>query len=300
MQRKTHVDTIGAFILVGFSLLLAGNQVAVKVTTSGFSPVFMAGARSFLGILIVGCFMLWKKYPMWPQKGARFGGILMGSLFAYEFVCLFLALGLSSVSRVSIIFYSMPVWLSLAAHFVLDGERLTRLRSLGLILALAGVVLAILSGSSDVEATSYMGDFLALNAALAWAGLALVVRLTKISNERAETQIFVQLLVSAPILLGASLFFGAPLRDPQAWHYASLFLQALLIVAFAYWLWLKLMAVYPASGVASFSFLSPVFSVALGWLILGEHIGPLLVIGLVMVAVGLVLINRKATSSPTK
>lgn len=297
MGRKTHIDTIGALILVGFSLLLAGNQVAVKVTTTGFAPVFMAGARSFIGIFIVGFFMIWKGFPMWPRKGARFGAILMGSLFAYEFVCLFLALGVSSVSRVSIIFYSMPVWLSIAAHFLLEGERLTSIRFIGLCLALCGVVLAILSGSSDIGTLSYWGDFLALNAALAWAALALVVRLTKISEERAETQIFVQLLVSAPILLGASLLFGSPLRDPEPWHYMSVFLQALLIVAFAYWLWLKLMAVYPASGVASFSFLSPVFSVALGWLILGEHVGPLLVIGLVLVAVGLILINRKTRSS---
>jgi len=45
--------------------------------------------------------------------------------------------------------------------------------------------------------------------------------------------------------------------------------------------------------VASFSFLSPVFSVLLGWLVLGEHIGYEVIGGLVLVAMGLTLINRR-------
>jgi len=45
--------------------------------------------------------------------------------------------------------------------------------------------------------------------------------------------------------------------------------------------------------VASFSFLSPVCGVALGWLVLGEEIGPEIIGGLCLVAVGLVLINRR-------
>jgi drug/metabolite transporter (DMT)-like permease len=45
--------------------------------------------------------------------------------------------------------------------------------------------------------------------------------------------------------------------------------------------------------VASFSFLSPVFSVILGWLILGETIGIQIWIALGFVAVGIFLINRR-------
>lgn len=44
---------------------------------------------------------------LWPV------GAWAGLLFAAEFICLFTALDLTSVARVSILFYSMPVWLAI-------------------------------------------------------------------------------------------------------------------------------------------------------------------------------------------
>ena len=53
------------------------------------------------------------------------------------------------------------------------------------------------------------------------------------------------------------------------------------------------MSVYPASGVASFSFLSPVLSVILGWLLLSEHVALSVWAALALIAAGIYLINRK-------
>ena len=66
-------------------------------------------------------------------------GLLMGAVCSVEFLGLFVALDLTSVARASVIFYSMPLWLALIGHFALPGERLTPLKVLGLVLALAGV-----------------------------------------------------------------------------------------------------------------------------------------------------------------
>ena len=58
-------------------------------------------------------------------------------------------------------------------------------------------------------------------------------------------------------------------------------------------LWFYLVAKYSASGVASFSFLSPLFAVLMGWGILGERIGVGTWGALILVSIGLILINRK-------
>jgi drug/metabolite transporter (DMT)-like permease len=205
---------------------------------------------------------------------------------------LFIALDYTSIARSSIMFYSMPVWLAIAAHFVLPDERLTALRSLGLLLAMVGMIWSLGSGLF-IEGGSITGDLLALLSAFGWGAIALTVRLSSLSRERAETQLFIQLLISAPVLLIASLWFGDWLREPTYISYAALLFQALVIAFFAFLLWFWIMTIYPASGVASFSFLSPIFSVALGWLILGEEVSLNLVGALACVALGLVLINRK-------
>jgi drug/metabolite transporter (DMT)-like permease len=291
MARKTHIDTFGAAALIAFALNLAFNQVVIKVTNGGFSPVFAAGLRSAGA---VGVLILWMKlrgvgFSM--PRAAIPAGIASGVLFSLEFTFLFNALDLTTVGRASIMLYSMPMWLAIAAHLLLPGERLTTVKIVGLICAMSGVVLA-LSDRSGAQA-SWTGDLLALAAAFCWAGIALLVRITPLADVPPAQQLMCQLIVSAPVLLLIAPLFGPLMRDVQAIHIAGLAFQIVAVASLGFLAWFWLMSVYPASSVASFSFLSPVFSVILGWLILSEHVALSVWGALVLVAAGIYLINRR-------
>ncbi|SEP57154.1 DMT family transporter [Thalassovita taeanensis] len=294
MERKDRIDAIGALALTGFAIVLAFNQVVIKLGNGGFQPVFMAGLRSLGALVVLLVWMRIRGVRLSFPVGTVVPGLLLGGLFAFEFVCLFWALDHTSVARASILFYSMPVILSLAAHFTLPGERLTPLRLLGLGLAMAGVAV-VLSQRNGGQA-SLLGDLAALGAACGWAGIALSVRLTSISKVVPEMQLWWQLVVSSVLLLGLAPLFGPLLRDPGLWHVAGLMYQIIAVASFGFLFWFFLMKIYPASSVASFSFLSPVISVVLGWLILGEQIGGAVIVALVLVALGIVLINRRPAS----
>lgn len=291
MNRKSHIDLIGAVALTAFALNLALNQVVIKVSNGGFQPVFMAALRSAGAGVVLVIWMRARGIPLSLPKPAHMGAVIAGCLFAIEFTFLFKALDLTTVSRTSILFYAMPIWLALASHVLLPGERLSALRILGMALAMCGVILAM-SDRGGGQA-SLTGDLLAIGAGMCWAGIALCVRITPLSTVPAAQQLLWQLLISAPLLLVASLFFGDLVRDLQPLHVAGLVYQIIAIASFGFLFWFWLLKIYPASGVASFSFLSPVFSVLLGWLILGEQIGLNIWAALGLVAVGLVLINRR-------
>ncbi|WP_415920607.1 DMT family transporter [Tateyamaria sp. SN6-1] len=291
MDRKSHIDLFGVVALTLFSLNLGFNQVVIKFGNGGFQPVFMAGLRSLGALVLLALWMRARGVSLRLPAEGRAGGIIAGLLFAIEFLFLFSALDLTTVARASIVFYSMPVWLALAAHVLLPGERLTALRGVGLILAMAGVVIALADRGSGQG--SLLGDLMALGAALCWAGIALCVRVTPLSRIPAEQQLFWQLLVSAPVLIVVAPAFGPLIRDLTLIHWVSLGYQMVFIASFGFLFWFWLMKIYPASGVASFSFLSPVFAVVLGWLVLGETIGLRIWVALALVAVGLVLINRR-------
>ncbi len=291
MDEKRAIDTQGALFLSGFAAVLALNQVVIKVTSGGFGPVFQAGLRSLGAIAVL---MLWA----WA-RGLRIDrnpvlipwGVLSGLLFTAEFIALFLALDLGAVSRVSILFYSMPVWLGLAAHVWLPGERLSPQRWLGMGLAMGGVALALMDRGS--AAGGVWGDVLAIVAALCWGGIALVARLTPMARTNPETQLIYQLVVSAPLLLLAAPLFGPLIRDLQPLHLAGLVFQMICVASLGFLLWFHLIATYRASSVASFSFLSPVLAVLFGWLLLGETLSPKIWLALALVAGGVVLINRR-------
>ena len=63
-------------------------------------------------------------------------------------------------------------------------------------------------------------------------------------------------------------FAGPVFRDPDVLPVAALLFQAVYIVAFTYVLWFWLMRRYPAAGLSSFTFLTPVFGVLCGGLLL--------------------------------
>ncbi|WP_456388418.1 DMT family transporter [Profundibacter sp.] len=293
MERKPNIDAFGAASLIGFSVLLGFNQVVIKVVNGGLQPVFFAGLRS-LGVIF--CVWLWIRLHgrrLDFKPGTIKAGILMGVVFSFEFLCLFMALDLTSVTRTTVIFYSMPVWLAVAAHFLMPGERITRIKAAGLMMAFAGVAYAIISRGAGGEG-SLTGDMFALGAAIGWAGIALVARATRLSEVRPEMQVFWQVLVSAPILLLVAPLFGPLIRDLEPIHLWGLGFQIVVIVSAGFIFWLWLLSVYPASSVASFSFLTPIFGVFMGWAMLGEQISPALIFSLVLVAGGIVLINRPA------
>ena len=291
-MHKLPVDLKGSAYLVFFSFLMASNQIAIKLGNQGFDPVFMAGARSILGLLALLAWMYCRSLLVFPFKTNFLPGLLLGVLFAMEFWSLFKSLDYTSVARASIIFYSMPVWLALLAHFVLPNERLNLSRLIGLILAMIGVFITVSSPNTGPFEKYFLGDLLALFAAFLWAFIALTVRLSRLANERAETQLFFQLAISAPILLLLACFSPTFTRDPSPPHFFSLAYQGICIASFGFLLWFWLVKKYSASGVASFAFLTPAFSVLLANIILDEAIELSVFLSLILVSIGLYLINR--------
>ena len=290
MDRKPRIDAFGAASLTAFSLLLAWNQVLIKQLNEGLQPVFFAGARSVAAAAVIWGLMALRGRRVAFHRRHLWPGLAIGAVFAVEFVCLFLALDLTTVTRTSIIFYSMPVWLALIGHFVLPGERMTRVKALGLALAFAGVAWAILMRGGGGEA-SLLGDLLALGGALGWAGVALLARGTSLREVAPDMQILWQLAVSAPVLLAASLMLGPWVREFEPWMWGNAaILVAISSFGFMFWLWL--LTIYPASGVAAFAFLAPVFGIFLGWALLDERITANILIAGALVVVGLILVNR--------
>ena len=286
-----QMDAFGATLLTGFMFVLGLNQVVIALTNAGLQPVFAAGIRSAGSVAVMAAWMFARGVPLRFARRMRGPGLAVGALFSAEFVFLFVALDLTTVARTSILFYSMPVWMAAFAHVFLPGDPMTRAKAVGLALAFAGSALAILVRGGGGQA-SLAGDLCAVGAAACWAAMAVTIRATRLKEESAEMQLMWQLVVSAPVLLLAALFFGPLVRDIRPVHALYMLFQILAVSSFGFLMWLWLLSIYRASSVASFSFLTPVFGVALGWWLLDEPVGPALLAALALVASGIVLINR--------
>ncbi len=292
MERKNRIDALGGVLLASFSMLLGLNQVLVKVVGEGMHPAMQAGLRSTFAIVPVLALALIFRRRLSISDGSLPWGVFTGVLFALEFLLLFLALDYSTVARVSMLFYTMPVWMTIAAHFLIPAERLNTVRVLGLAVAVAGLAVAMW-GRGEGE-NLLLGDIYCIAAAMIWAAIGLVARLTPMNRSAPEMQLLYQLVVSALVLLPLSYLIGDQVRDLHLEHWWILVFQSIVVVGFGFSTWFWVLSKYPSSDMASFGFLAPVFGVMLGWLLLGEELSIWIIVALVLVSCGIVLINRKS------
>ena len=294
---RRPLDMTGFWLMTGLALLFGANNVLIKLGNEGLQPVFFAGLRSAIAAVALLAWMRWRgialRLDLWRA------GVLMGLCFTVEFLLLFVALDLTSVVRASSIFYAMPIWLALVAHFLVPGERLTPVRFAGFLLGFGGVVLTLAGRAGGLGEGTLAGDLAALVAGMAWAAIVVVSRRSQLGGTAPETQLAWQTLVSAVVLIALAPVYGGPLvRAFDGTQAVLLVVQALGVVAMGFVLWFWLLARYPASTVASFSFLTPALSAFLGWALLGEPVGATTPVALAMLILGLVLINRRPRMPP--
>jgi len=295
---RQPVDMAGAAILLSLSLIFASNNLLIKYGTEAFQPVVMAALRSGIAALALTGWMLWRgiefRLDLWRP------GLLIGAAFGIEFFLLFMALDLTTVVRAAILFYAMPLWTALLGHFLFAGERLNAVRLAGFGLGFSAVVVTVAaqaaggSGALGEAGGSLAGDLLALSGGVFWALIVVVVRLTRLSGTQPETQLAWQLWISAPLLLLlAPIYGGEWFRAVDGWQVANVVTQALVVALGCFLAWFHMLRRYPAGAVASFGFVTPVLSVLLGWVVLGEPLSASTPVALVLLVAGLWLINRR-------
>ena len=164
----------------------------------------------------------------------------------------------------------------------------------GLICAFAGVTLSLSINVTDFsfKHNLFLGNFFAILAAFTWALLILLAKGTKFNQVTPEMQLIWMVMVSGPVLILFSLIFWDPIRDFEMIHFFGLLFQSVIVVAGGFLFWLWLLSIYPASGVASFSFLTPIFTIFFGWLILDDTLNTIFLLAAFMVILGLIFINK--------
>ena len=295
-ERKAHLDTLAVSTLVLCCFLWGLNQVAAKAAMPEVPALWQAASRSLGGALLVGVWARLRGIPLFTRDATLPGGLLAGALFAAEFLCIFIGLQYTTASRMVVFIYIAPFVVALGMPFIARSERLSRRQMVGLGVAFSGVAWAFEEGFSAPAAgpRQLLGDALGVAAGVLWGATTLAIRASRLSGASAEKTLLYQLGVSGAILTIAALATGVPVPvalSTLAW--SAMAFQIVIVTAFSYVLWFWLIGRYPATRLASFTLLTPVFGLVLGALLLSEAVTARLVIALLAVASGIVMVNRK-------
>jgi drug/metabolite transporter (DMT)-like permease len=296
-SKSDRIPTKGMLLLVVVSFLWGGNIVSIKISNEGIPPLLAATVRSLMAAAIVWAYARTRAEDALMHGSDFKHGLVLGLLFAADFVLLYLGPSYTDASRAVIFLYIQPFLVAVGAHFLIPGDALTASKAIGLALAFAGLVAVFGSHSRGLGPDYWIGDLFEMGAASAWAFTTIYIK--KFVGKRPINHyqtLFAQLFYSVPFMLACWLLleYGKPVT-PTVTAVAALAYQTIVIAGFSYILWFWMIHNFPVSKLAAFTFLAPLFGVVLSGLILGEALPLLLWIGLVLVASGIYMVNRPSS-----
>jgi len=293
MTERKALDAKAFSLMLGLTALWGFQQVAIKLTAPDISLVMQAGLRSVIATALLLAWAQWRGTPLFGRDGTLGAGVAAGLLFGGEFIFIYGGLAHTAASRMVVFIYLAPVLTALGLHWLVPGEKLVRTQWSGVLVAFAGIALAFGDGFAAARG-SLLGDFFGLLAAVLWAATTVLIRASSLARVSAAKTLFYQLAVSAPMLLAASVMLGEKgvvALTPLA--LASLAYQGAVVAFVSYLVWFWLLTRYLAARLSIFSFLTPLFGVLFGVLILSEPLTPSFVGAALLVGAGIVLVNRR-------
>ena len=293
MSQRSTIDPAAGALLILLCAVWGVGQVAVKVGNQGVSPLYHAAFRSAGAALLVWGWSAWRGISLIRRDGTAAYGMTIATLFAIEFVCIYWGFMFTTVARGILFVYAAPFFVALGAHWLFPSERLSGTKLAGLVAAFAGLALALADGLRLPTYREVLGDVLELAGAALWAATTLVIKARGQTTTPHRT-LFYQLAGSAIILAALALASGeAGVTRPTGPVVAAVLYQIIAVAFASYLAWFWLLTRYPASHLHAYTFWTPLFGLAAGWLLLGEPVTPALLLAMACVAVGIYLVNRE-------
>lgn len=265
------------------------QQIAIKVANTGISPVMQAGLRSAIAAVLVLAWARWRGIPLLSRDGSVWPGVVAGLLFGLEFALIFVGLEHTTVSRMVVFLYSAPCFTVLGLHWFVAGERMGLRHGAGVMLAFAGLVAAF---SDRTSGGSVLGDALGVLAAIFWAATTVVIRATALARISATKVLLYQLAISAALMFPLSLGTGETgISMLNAEVLLAMAFQAVIVAFASYLVWFWLLTRYLAGRLLVFSFLTPLFGVLFGMLLMGDRPNGGFFAAAALVVTGIILVN---------
>ncbi|MBD9444857.1 DMT family transporter [Rhizobium sp. RHZ01] len=279
---------LAALILGGAAI--GGSPIFVRLSEVG--PMATAFWRVALALIPIFIFSLAKGKDAGskPEKLSDYALLVVpGVLLAMDLAAWHLSITMTSVANATLLANLAPVFVTVIG-LLFFGAVVTRVFVLGLVLALAGVVV-LKGGPAALGNGDLSGDGVAVIAAVFYAGYILAIG--KLRSRFDTVRIMLWSTASAAVcIFPIGFFYEGHMLPPTAYGWAIVFGLAFVShaggqVAIAYSL-----AYLPAAFSSLTLLLQPVVAAILAWVLLSEPIGPMQAVGGAVVLAGILVARR--------
>ena len=284
---------LGALFLSLAASIWGAMYVVVKVVVEVIPPFELVWMRYFIAALtLLGIAFVTKQSFYFAKKdwALLFIIALIGntiSIVTQEMGTMY-----SNAQMGAIITATTPAFMVVFARFILK-ERITWKKCLSIGLATAGVFIIV--GLSASTQNFQLGGLYLIIAALTWALMSVLIK--RVPNHYSQLIFTMYTSIIAVVLLSPIVLPRLPTLD---WHavmepsiYGGVLYLGIISTAGGFFLWNKGLQLMNASSGGLFFFFQPIVGALLGWLLLGETIGPSFFIGTLCIFVGVFLVIKE-------
>ncbi len=296
MTMRKELQSNDITIKVVFAVLLVaclwgGNAVAMKIALKYMPPLILAGLRFAFGAIII---LIWGKFnniDFKIKKDELLSLILLSLLFSAQICTFNFGTKYTTAGRSSVLINVNPFLIAVLAHFFMPDDRLTIRKIIGLILAFLGVFIVF---RDKIETTEphLLGDVIMLISGFLFSVLT-------IYTKKLMQRIGIYKILIWEMLFGLVPFFGFSLIFERHADFSvsleliiALLYQGGLVASVAFIVWTTLLSRHSASKISAFLFATPLFGIGLSAVILKEAVTTFLIIGAVLVAIGIYIVNK--------
>jgi drug/metabolite transporter (DMT)-like permease len=286
-------------MVVTFCVLWSAAFAVAKAAVIDCPPLLLLTARFLIaGMLILGIALVTRAKWTLSRRDLFFFAIVGVANQA-----LYLGLGYVGLQEISaglstLIASSNPILIAILAVFLL-GERMTWRKIAGLLLGFGGIAF-IVSHRLSLGGDSLRGILFTVAGLLALVAGTLIFKLFA-----PKDGLWIGNGVQSLAAGIASLPFALTLERVEdivpSWRLlAAVLYLALAVSIFAFLLWFYILKASGATAASSYHFLMPPLGMLFGWLLLGERISPVDLLGIVPVVIGIYLVTRTTSVRPQK
>jgi drug/metabolite transporter (DMT)-like permease len=279
-------------MVLALCMIWGAQQVVMKAVAGDVAPAMQLAIRFSGAAIFFGVWVFSRDGRGALADGTMRSGVMIGCLFALEFIFVGEALAHTTAAHTVVFLYSAPIFTALGLQF-LPEERLRRLQWIGIAVAFLGIVVAFVGKAGRPTGQMIGGDLLALLGGASWGLTNVVLRRGRVSNATTGKTVFYQVAIGALLLLA---FAGATGQAAVVLSVAatlSLLFQTLVIAIASYLAWFWLLRHYLTSRLMLLSLLTPIFGVVLGALLLGDPIDLRFGLGALLVLAGILVVNAR-------
>ena len=292
LAENQELPFLAAIFTVFLCALFGANAVAIKISLSGLGVFTTAGLRFSMASVAV---FIWARITgrsFHIKKGQIHQLLIISMMFTVQLSLFYLGISKSNASRATLMVNLQPFFTLFLAHFFISGDRITKRKTLGIMLGFAGVIFVFME-KKGVTADFQVGDLIILFAAFLWACNAVYTKRI-IHAFKPFHMVLYPMIFSVPFFfLEGFVWDSTMIAHVDAKVFCALLYQGLVAASFCFVAWITLLQKYGAVALHSFIFIMPVSGVLLGGLVLGEPITVNIIIALLLIVSGILLVNFK-------